>query len=70
MNHLQALLREREVSELTGLSLPTLRRWRLLNTGPRYLKLGGSAVRYRKEDLAAWLESRPSGGGPAEERRR
>ena len=48
--------------QFTGLSTATLRRHRLLGTGPRWQKIGG-AVRYRLGDVLAWLESRPSGGG-------
>jgi len=57
----QALLKERQVASLTGMSLASVRRWRRLKQGPRYVKIGG-AVRYRPEDLSAWLGSRPSGG--------
>lgn len=61
-NEIEALLNERDVARITGLSLASVRRWRLLRTGPRYLKLS-SAVRYRPQDVKAWLESRPTGGG-------
>ena len=55
-------LTESEVARLVSMSLATVRRWRLLQTGPRFVKLG-AAVRYRPEDVSAWLESRPTGGG-------
>jgi predicted DNA-binding transcriptional regulator AlpA len=58
---LETLLDERAVAKLTGMSLGTLRRWRVLNRGPRFIKLS-SAVRYRPEDVRSWLESRPAGG--------
>jgi predicted DNA-binding transcriptional regulator AlpA len=58
---LQPMLNERDVARITGMSVQTIRRWRLLQGGPKYLKIG-SAVRYRREDILAWLESRPSGG--------
>lgn len=51
-----------EVARITGLSVASVRRWRLLHQGPRYIKIG-AAVRYKAEDISAWLESRPSGGG-------
>ncbi|MEK7750864.1 MAG: helix-turn-helix domain-containing protein [Acidobacteriota bacterium] len=60
-NTLETLLNEREVARITGLSVASVRRWRLLRQGPRYIKIG-AAVRYRPEDLMAWLESRPAGG--------
>ena len=56
------LLNEHQVAEMLGVSLSTVRRWRLLKRGPRYLKLG-ALCKYRVEDISAWLESRPTGGG-------
>jgi predicted DNA-binding transcriptional regulator AlpA len=61
-NPIETLLNEHEVARITGLSVASVRRWRLLRQGPKYLKIG-SAVRYRPEDISAWLESRPTGGG-------
>jgi predicted DNA-binding transcriptional regulator AlpA len=61
-NAIETLLNERDVARITGLSVASVRRWRLLRQGPKYLKIG-AAVRYRPEDVAAWLETRPSGGG-------
>ena len=55
----EVLLNERDVARLTSLSVATVRRWRLLGQGPRYIKIG-AAVRYRQSDVAAWLESRPA----------
>ena len=62
------LLDEHEVAEMLGVSLATIRRWRLLKQGPRYLKLG-ALCKYRVEDVSAWLESRPCGGGQVAEAR-
>jgi predicted DNA-binding transcriptional regulator AlpA len=59
---IETLLNERDVARITGLSLATIRRWRLLRQGPKYLKCGATAVRYKADDLAAWIESRPRGG--------
>jgi hypothetical protein len=47
------------------LSVASVRRWRLLRQGPKYLKIG-AAVRYKPEDVSTWLESRPTGGHQAE----
>jgi predicted DNA-binding transcriptional regulator AlpA len=60
-SQLEPLLTEQRVAEITGMSLASVRRWRLLNQGPKYLKIG-AAVRYRLEDLSVWIESRPTGG--------
>ena len=58
---LEKLLTEHDVARITGLSVASVRRWRLLRQGPRYLKIG-AAVRYKLEDIEAWLASRPTGG--------
>ena len=61
LNTTEKLLNEHDVAHITGLSVASVRRWRLLRQGPKYLKIG-SAVRYRYSDITAWLESRPTGG--------
>lgn len=55
--HTTRLLNEFEVAEQLGLSVATMRRWRLLRQGPKWLKLN-SAVRYRPEDVLAYLSGR------------
>jgi len=52
-----AILNTKEAAEYVRLSKPTLERFRISGYGPVFLKLGG-AVRYRREDLDSWLESR------------
>lgn len=63
-------LTEREVSDLLGLSVATLRAWRHRGQGPRFLRLG-RAVRYLPADLEAFVGAsavdagaRPSSGRP------
>ena len=58
---------ENEVSKRLNVILASLRRWRLTNRGPVYLKVG-SLVRYSQEDLEAWLASLPTGGTGRRER--
>jgi len=58
---LPVLLNEHEVAEILNVSVASVRRWRLLGRGPRFLKIGAS-VRYRSEELSEWLEKRPTGG--------
>jgi predicted DNA-binding transcriptional regulator AlpA len=53
---LQELFNERDVARITGLSIASVRRWRIRRQGPRYLKIG-AAVRYRPADLETWLTS-------------
>jgi len=62
---LEALITEHDVARISGMSVASVRRWRLLRQGPKYLKIG-AAVRYKQGDLSAWLASRPYGGGHEE----
>ena len=55
------LFTEDAVAEQLNISLASLRRWRLEKRGPRFIKVG-SLVRYRPEDVEAWLASLPTGG--------
>lgn len=41
-----------------GVHVNTLKRWRRTGTGPRYIRVGRSRVRYRVRDLDAWLDAR------------
>lgn len=61
-NTLEVLLNEHDLVRITGLSVATVRRWRLFRQGPKYIKIG-AAVRYKSEDIRAWLDSRPTIGG-------
>jgi excisionase family DNA binding protein len=56
------LLTETDVAELLRVSLASVRRWRLEKRGPTFVKVG-TCVRYRPEDLEAWIGSLPTGSG-------
>jgi Helix-turn-helix domain len=49
-------LNEKEVSELTGLALPTLRGYRFKKIGIPYSKIGKS-VRYCLKDVVSFMEA-------------
>jgi excisionase family DNA binding protein len=51
------ILTTREAAKYVRLGKPTLERFRLTGQGPRFCKLGG-AVRYRRDELEAWLKTR------------
>lgn len=57
-----------EAARYLGLQKTTLEAWRSRGEGPQFVKLG-RAVRYRRPDLDAWIESRirhnTIGGGEA-----
>jgi hypothetical protein len=54
-----APLKEQTVSKLLGVQVSTLQRWRLLDKGPRFHKIG-RAVRYLPQDVRAYLEGHRS----------
>jgi predicted DNA-binding transcriptional regulator AlpA len=51
------LLDEKQVAKLLRVSLASVRRWRQHKVGPTYIK-AGACVRYRREDVDAWLRTR------------
>lgn len=59
---MQQLLNENDVALQLSVTKAALRRWRLEGRGPRFLKLG-SLVRYQQNDISAWLQTCPVGGG-------
>ena len=59
-----ATMDTRGAARYLGVAYQTLNLWRVEGRGPAYLWLG-HLVRYRQNDLDAWLESRreePGGG--------
>lgn len=49
-------LTDREAARLLGLSVATLRAWRLQQRGPRFVRFG-RAVRYLPADLERFIDS-------------
>ena len=61
--HLSEILIPEEAASFLRISPETLRQWRHLGEGPKYLKMGRS-VRYNREHLENWLQEiavEPSG---------
>ena len=57
-------LSEQEVAELLGVSRNTLKHWRWVGKGPRYVKMIGK-IGYRPCDLREWIDSNVSEPGLA-----
>ena len=59
-----------QAADLLGVTPRALERWRASGDGPRYVRLSRSTIRYRVEDLDAFVASRlcastaPGGGRP------
>lgn len=43
------------LADFLGLTVATLRKWRWLRSGPKFVKVG-RLIRYRKTDIDAWLD--------------
>ena len=62
-------LNDVEVALYLGVSVSTVRRWRLVGGGPRWVRIGTSSIRYLVRDLETYVANLPSGGGISEETR-
>ena len=51
------LLTTRQVAEWLGVGHQTLERWRGRGEGPPFVRLPGRAVRYRGEDVQAFVDA-------------
>ncbi|TAN10028.1 MAG: DNA-binding protein [Burkholderiaceae bacterium] len=49
------LLDERQAAAILNTGVQTLRNWRWNGTGPVYCKIGARMVRYRRADLARFI---------------
>ena len=47
-----------EAASLLSVSLSLLKKWHMGEDGPRFVKLGGRAIGYRRLDLLEWIEGR------------
>jgi predicted DNA-binding transcriptional regulator AlpA len=50
------IVRPPEAASLLSVSLSLLKKWRMSGGGPRFVRLGGRAIGYRRVDLLAWVE--------------
>ncbi len=57
MNTDQKYLNEKQVAEMTGLALSTLRNMRFNRRGPIYRKIGEKSVRYLLQDIISYMDT-------------
>lgn len=55
-DYLDRLLTENEAASFLGFTIRALQGWRVKGGGPKFVKIGKKAVRYRRRDLIAWTE--------------
>jgi predicted DNA-binding transcriptional regulator AlpA len=51
-------LSEDQAAEYLGFTPKALQAWRCNGRGPTYIRISSRAIRYRKNDIDNWLESR------------
>jgi predicted DNA-binding transcriptional regulator AlpA len=66
LNTRQRLLNEREVATSCSISVLTLRKWRSVKRGPKFIKIS-TLVRYRPEDVDAWIAEQKAAPGTAQD---
>lgn len=57
-DYLDRLINETEAAGFIGYTIRALQGWRLRGGGPRFVKVSGRSIRYRRRDLIAWAEAR------------
>jgi len=55
-SQLNCAMTEQAAARVLGLSVATLRAWRLKHKGPRFVRFG-RAVRYLEDDIARYMEA-------------
>lgn len=50
------LLTESEAAEALNVAVRTLRNWRSLRKGPRWVRIGQRIVRYKRADLLTFID--------------
>lgn len=58
MSYSNLLLTEKQAADRARLSSRTLARYRVDGDGPPYCRIGPRCIRYRIEDIDAWVASR------------
>ncbi len=58
MDENNGLLDEKQLANFFGLKPKTLAMWRSRGTGPKFVRLANQSIRYRREDVEAYLADR------------
>lgn len=53
-----SLVDEREAASILCYSVRALQNWRHRGGGPDFVRVSSRSIRYRRSDLAAWIEQR------------
>lgn len=57
-DYLDCLIDEREAARFLGYTVRALQNWRVRGGGPRFVKVSGRSIRYRRRHLIEWADSK------------
>lgn len=55
-DYLDRMINERKAAEFIGYTIRALQNWRVRGGGPKFVKVSGRSIRYRRRDLIEWAE--------------
>ncbi len=53
-----SLVRQEDAAIMLGVTPRCMENWRHRGEGPNFVRISGRCIRYRKSDLALWIEAR------------
>ena len=56
-DYLDRLIHEDEAARFLGYTTRCLQNWRVRGGGPKFVKVSGRSIRYRRRDLITWAEA-------------
>jgi len=57
-NDFDVLLTERQAADHISVTTRAMQKWRLNGKGPKFVRISGRCIRYRKHDLFNWINDR------------
>jgi len=55
-DHLDRMIKEKEAAGFLGYSVRALQNWRVRGGGPKFVRVSGNSIRYRRRELIAWAD--------------
>lgn len=55
-DHLDRMIDEHKAADFLGYTIRALQNWRVRGGGPKFVKVSGRSIRYRRRDLIQWAE--------------
>ena len=55
-DHLDRMINEHTAADFLGYTIRALQNWRVRGGGPKFVKVSGRSIRYRRRDLIEWAE--------------